>query len=87
VARAKRFATLARLADHKKIGEDRDQRPFFEKGLQQSAAGGRGHLEGSLVGFDLRHHFTRRYRLPLVLPPFRDQALFHAVAEFRHFHR
>jgi hypothetical protein len=83
--RSENFGVLARLANDKEVGENRNERAFIEKRLQECTAHGCGDLEGGLVSLDLRDHVSHRDRVPLPLKPFRDDALFHRIPEFGHF--
>ena len=58
--------------------------PSLKKRSSKVPGRGRGNFEGRLVGFDVGDHFAFGDAVPFLLPPLRQQTLFHRVAEFRH---
>ena len=71
--------------DDEEFGEDGRQGTFIEERVKKSAGGWGGDFEGGFVGFDFGHYVAGSHAIAGALGPACHDALFHGVAEFRHF--
>ena len=78
------FPRFAQGIDHSHRLADGYALALFNADFRQNAVLQGLHLQGGLVGLDLRHHLSLGHRLSDALEPTHHHTFFHGVTEFRH---